>query len=60
MAYAFFIIVLASIGSFIVGISTDAFYIMLAICLAALGICQEISKLKDKLTDKKDNDDKKE
>lgn len=41
-------------------ISVDTFYIMTAISLATAGICQEISKLKDKPTDKKDNDDKKE
>ena len=60
MAYVVLILILASLGSGIVGISVDAFYIMLAIGLATAGICQEISKLKDKPTDKKDNDDKKE
>lgn len=40
-------------------ISVDTFFIIIAISLATSGICQEISKLKDKPTDKKDNDDKK-
>lgn len=61
MLQAGFILLLAALG-FIVArtLSFDAFFIIITIGLATSGICQEISKLKDKPTDKKDNDDKKE
>lgn len=59
MAYVVPVIILASLGNMIIGISVDTCFIMLAIGLATAGICQEISKLKDKPTDKKNNTNKK-
>lgn len=55
MKYVILIIVLASLGNIILGLSADTCFIMLAIGLATTSICLEISKLKDQSTDKKDN-----
>ena len=55
-----FIIALGFFGFVTKMISMDTFYVMIAIALATSGICQEISKLNDKPTNKKYNDDKKE
>ena len=56
-----FILLLAFLGFIVTrALSFDAFFIIITIGLATSGICQEISKLKDKPTNKKYNDDKKE
>ncbi len=61
MIQVFIIIILALFGLAITEtISFDTFYVMIAISLATSGICQEISKLKDKAIDNKESNDKKE
>ena len=61
MIQSIIIIILALFGLAITKtISFDTFYVMLAISLATSGICQEISKLKNKETDDKESNDEKE